>query len=444
MLFRSELKLVDINSADSPEFTSRARANYRSEGIIETRQTVINSVRNAEIVEEQLQESQVIMTTSERTTTGNVYYDPLAQTFLVDQKGGCFLTKVDIFFATKDEKLPVTLEIRETINGYPGKLVLPFSRVTLNPLQVNTSTNTVPLADGTVVNKWDTPTTFSFPSPVYVQEGTEYAVILSSDSNAYKVWVSQVGELMPGTSRTISEQPYLGSLFKSQNASTWTADQTQDLKFVLYRAQFDTSANGLVQYVNDILPYQRLDSDPFETRAGVAKIRVWQPNHGFPPVSAGGTYVNITTTGTAGTGTITASTSSTTITGVGTAFSTQLAAGYCVYHLTDSTKVGDTGTYVGKISSIASNTSLTLSANAAVGLAAGSTFVFVPPVNGIPANEIYTTHTVLGGSGDGLEVDNYTITTTTAATSSGYSGGIGARATRHLQYDAAQIGRAHV
>ncbi|BCU96835.1 MAG: hypothetical protein CM15mV13_2920 [uncultured marine virus] len=30
--------------------------------------------------------------------------------------------------------------------------------------------------------------------------------------------------------RTISEQPYAGVLFKSQNASTWTADQYEDLK----------------------------------------------------------------------------------------------------------------------------------------------------------------------------------------------------------------------
>lgn len=275
-----EFKLVDVSSADG-DFTSRARANYRAEGVLETRQQTVHSVRNAELVEERLIENRVITQTAERVVSDTGWYDPLAQTFLIEQKGGCFLSKVDIFFATKDDKIPVTLEIREVVNGYPGKRVLPFSRVTLKPEQVSISTNTVVL-DNVSVNKWDTPTTFTFASPVYVQENSEYAIVLSSDSNAYKVWISQVGEQMPGTARTISDQPYLGSLFKSQNASTWTADQTQDMKFVIYRAQFDTSVVANVEYVNDVVPLQTLDTDPFETRNGQNKVRVWHRDHGMP------------------------------------------------------------------------------------------------------------------------------------------------------------------
>jgi hypothetical protein len=112
---------------------------------------------------------------------------------------------------------------------------------------------------------------------------------LASDSNNYKVWISQVGDQMPGTARTISEQPYLGSLFKSQNASTWTADQTQDLKFTIYRCQFATGVNSNVEYENDALSQVTLGVNPFETRAGVAKVRVWQQNHGIPS----GSYVTI-------------------------------------------------------------------------------------------------------------------------------------------------------
>jgi hypothetical protein len=274
-----EFKLVDVSTADG-DFTSRGRANYRAEGILETRQQTVHSVRNAELVEEQVSENRVIVQTSDRIVADTGWWDPLAQTFLIEQKGGCFLSKVDIFFATKDEKIPVMLEIREVVNGYPGKRVLPFSRVTLKPEQVSLSANTVTL-DGVSVNKYDTATTFTFPSPVYVQENTEYCIILASDSNAYKVWISQVGEQMPGTARTISEQPYLGSLFKSQNASTWTADQTQDLKFVLYRAKFDTSVQANVEYVNDLIPLQTLGTDPFETRVGQTKVRVWHDNHGM-------------------------------------------------------------------------------------------------------------------------------------------------------------------
>ena len=140
--------------------------------------------------------------------------------------------------------------------------------------------------DDVTVAKWDKPTTFTFPSPVYVQENTEYCLVLASDSNNYKVWISQVGDLMTGTSRTISEQPYLGSLFKSQNASTWTADQSQDLKFAIYRANFRTDVLSNVEYINDALPLQTLDIDPFETRVTPNttnyKVRVWHSNHGMP------------------------------------------------------------------------------------------------------------------------------------------------------------------
>jgi hypothetical protein len=282
-----ELKLVDVTTANGA-FTSRARENYRAEGVLETKQRTVHAVRNAELAQEPLADNQVITQTSDRVVADTGWWDPLAQSFLIEQKGGCFLSKVDVFFSTKDTSIPVSLEIREVVNGYPGKRVLPFSRVTLKPEYVNISPNTV-LLDDVDVNSYDTATTFTFPSPVYVQENTEYAIVLSSDSNNYKVWISQVGDLMPGTARTISEQPYLGSLFKSQNASTWTADQTQDLKFTIYRCQFATGVNSNVEYQNDALPQVTLGTDPFETRAGVAKVRVWHQNHCIPA----GSFVTI-------------------------------------------------------------------------------------------------------------------------------------------------------
>jgi hypothetical protein len=282
-----ELKLVDVSTANGT-FTSRARSNYRAEGVLETKQRTVNAVRNAELAQEPLEENRVITETSQRVVSNTAWWDPLAQTFLVDQAGGAFLSKVDIFFATKDSSIPVTLEIREVVNGYPGKRVLPFSRVTIKPEKVNLSTSTV-LLDGVDVNSYDTPTTFTFPSPVYVQENTEYAIVLASDSNNYRVWISQVGDQMPGTARTISEQPYLGSLFKSQNSTTWTADQTQDLKFTIYRCQFETGVNSNIVYENDALSKVTLASNPFETRNGVAKVRVWHNNHGIPS----GSFVTI-------------------------------------------------------------------------------------------------------------------------------------------------------
>lgn len=419
-----EFKLVDTNQAQG-EFTTRGRQMYRAQGILETRQQTVNAVRNAELVEEQVRDNRVIVQTSERVVADTGWWDPLAQTFLVQQKGGAFLTKIDIFFASKDSRIPVNLEIREVVNGYPGKLVLPFSKVSIKPEQVNLSTNFVTV-DGVQIPKYDTPTTFNFPSPVFVQDGGEYAIVLSSDSNNYKVWISQVGDQIPGSSRTISEQPYMGVFFKSQNASTWTADQMQDLKFTIYRARFATDTIGNIEFVNDAVPFQRLDFDPFETRSGQNKIRVYQRDHGMP-VGSRVVISDLTTekiTGYTGTGTITTTTSTTTVTGVGTSFNTQLQAGSILY--------STSGVYIGRVATISSNTSLTLTSNASVAVTAGG-FKYNLPINGIPANEIYTTHII-----SDVDLDSYCITVASAPSITGYAGGTTVRATRNIQFDAVQ------
>ena len=68
-------------------------------------------------------------------------------------------------------------------------------------------------------------------------------MVLLSASNEYTAWISRLGEVDimtasgPESSQVIvSTQPTLGSLFKSQNASTWTPSQFEDLKFKLYKA----------------------------------------------------------------------------------------------------------------------------------------------------------------------------------------------------------------
>lgn len=420
-----EFKLVDVDTADG-DFTSRGRANYRAQGVLETRQATVNAVRNGEIVQEQVRDNRVIVQTSQRVVSDTGWYDPLAQTFLVQSPGGAFLTKVDVFFATKDTKVPVNLEIREVVNGYPGKTILPFSRVSLKPEQIQLSETTVEL-DGVAVRKYDTPTPFVFPSPVYVQDNQEYALVMSSDSNNYKVWISQLGDQIPGSTRTISEQPYMGVFFKSQNASTWTADQMQDLKFTIYRAQFATDVIGNVEFVNTALPYQDLDIDPIETRVGVKKVRVYQRNHGMPQFSR----VEITDsnegrlTGVAGTGIISTG-STTTVNGMNgtTSFTTELSAGSVLYS-TD-------GIYIGTVASVQSNSAVTLTTLPQYQVTLAG-FKHRAPIHGIPATEIYTTHVI-----SDVDSDSFVVNTVTAATASGYAGGSTMRATRNIQFDSFQ------
>ena len=123
--------------------------------------------------------------------------------------------------------IPMTFQIRTMEGGTPTQKILPFSEIIKAPDQINVSTN------GTVATR------FTFESPVYLEgENTEYAICLASWSTKYKVFISRIGESDLLTDEFISQQPYLGSLFKSQNASTWEPSQWEELKFTLYRADF--------------------------------------------------------------------------------------------------------------------------------------------------------------------------------------------------------------
>ena len=428
-----EFKLIDVSTVDGA-FTSRGRTQYNAVGILETKQKTVEATRNAELVSERVDATQTIIQTGSRVVSDTGWYDPLAQTFLIDSAGGAFISKIDVFFASKDTKIPVTMELREVVNGYPGKRVLPFSRVSLNPEDVNLSTTIVSIVDKATglteeVPKYDTLTSFTFPSPVFVQDKEEYCVVLLSDSSNYKVWISNMGDAIPDSSQTISEQPYNGVLFKSQNASTWTANQDQDLKFTIWRAKFDTSVVGNVEFVNDVLPYDSLDIDPIEVKSGTNTVRVWHMNHAM---SVGSTVelTNLTTAniaGTAGVGTITCGIASTAVVGVSTSFNTSIGtttvgAGTVLYN--------SGGVLIGVVASVTDNLNLVLVANAAVAVTGGAYYI-TAPIAGIPVTQIYKSH-VIGN----VDLDSYTITTTTNANTTGYFGDTTVRATKNVQYDA--------
>ena len=195
--------------------------------------------------------------------------DPLAQSFICEASGGMMLTSIDLFFQAKSTHMPVSVEIRNMVNGYPGQTVLPFSTVTKNPADINIS------QDGSSA------TTFTFDSPVFVNEKVEYCFVVYSNSNDYECFISRMGEADLITGETISGQPYAGSLFLSQNASTWTAEQTDDLKFNMKIAKFDTSKTASVYFENIDLPNQKLAKNPITTTAGSNSVKVASYMHGM-------------------------------------------------------------------------------------------------------------------------------------------------------------------
>ncbi len=245
--------LINNNTNDQNKASTIGEDNYAASGTIETFQEEITSVRNAAIENKQLFEERAIfsesgpvvvdtnVTSSTRIETQDRYVDPLAQSFLVTEDNGIFLTSCDVYFQSKDDgEIPAIIQLRSMQNGIPTQKVLPFSEVVLSPDEISTS------ADGSVATR------ITFKSPVYLKGGgTEYALCLLSLSTKYQVFISRVGEEDLLTSTFISNQPYLGSLFKSQNGFTWSPSQWEDLKFILYRADFVTK--GDIQFYNPVL-----------------------------------------------------------------------------------------------------------------------------------------------------------------------------------------------
>lgn len=170
--------------------------------------------------------------------------DPLAQSFYVENPSGIFVTSVDIFFYSIDKQVPVTVQLRPMKLGFPTPEIYPFSEVVLEP------TKCLPSPDASA------PTRVNFPSPVYLEGDKFHALVLTSNSSEYTVWISHIGEpdvtfinQQESKQVIISTQPSSGSLFLSQNGQTWTANQYEDLKFNLYRANFTTN-DGNVNFYN--------------------------------------------------------------------------------------------------------------------------------------------------------------------------------------------------
>ena len=267
-IFRLTSSSTDSRTLEDVE--TAAEGDYIARGILDSE----SSTREFRIVRESSVDDRQITRTSTRETRRFVgWIDPLAQSFLVDEVGGVFLTSVDLFFGTKDTTIPVTVQIQEMVNGYPAPRIVPFSTKTLNPTSVNVSN------DGT------TATTFTFDSPVYLEENKEYCFVVISMCNTYQVYGSRMGEKTLDGTRTVSRQPYAGVLFKSQNGSTYTADQNEDLKFTVKKAAFTTGTTSTVTLSNDSVPSRTLDTNPIRTTTGSQTFRVFHKNHGMHSTS---------------------------------------------------------------------------------------------------------------------------------------------------------------
>lgn len=188
---------------------------------------------------------QNVFVTTHFVSRDTFWYDPVAQSFEVSNDEGIYATSADVFFGPEADDNPdiVTVQIRNMVNGYPGEHVV-------TSVDKHVSHGSL---DATVYER------FNFEYPVYLEPKKEYALVVITDSTDLSLWVSELGQksVRPGdtisfSGEYINKQPYLGSLFKSQNNRTWTAEQAQDMKFVLNRAKFTVTDSAVATFANSL------------------------------------------------------------------------------------------------------------------------------------------------------------------------------------------------
>ncbi len=191
---------------------------------------------------------------------------------------------------------PPAVVIRGTGTGNAGAEIQSTITIDSPAVRMGISTDQDGVIDSTTV------TNFKFDYPVYLENDTEYALVLETDSIDYLVWASKLGETEIATSTIVTTQPSLGSLFKSQNTNAWTEDLFEDLKFKIHRAEFDINRSGELLLTNEDLGYEVLDINPIETNSSSETtatsdlfknnnyvIKVNHSDNGFDP--AGNSYV---------------------------------------------------------------------------------------------------------------------------------------------------------
>lgn len=168
--------------------------------------------------------------------------DPLAQSFQFDMDQ--FVTGVGVYFLDKDMVEPITVQLRNMVNGYPGNICY--------------AEKVVQAKDVLYSQDASKETMVMFDDPVYCNANEQYCFTILSNSDIDSVWISETTQKDIVTGSSVTKNPYLrGTLFSSSNALTWTAHQSSDMKFKIYGAKFETSGHAYFNMVN-LPPIDRL------------------------------------------------------------------------------------------------------------------------------------------------------------------------------------------
>jgi len=261
-----DTKNISLLLSDTNQSTTFAETNFQTYGSSLTNTNNILSTRIPSSDDGKITSTQV---SSTNISTIDNWYNPLAQLFVISDLGGCQLTGVELFFSQKDSTLPVIVQIRTVENNVPTELIVPFSEVVINAKDINVS------ADSSVGTK------INFNGLVYLKENTKYAITVLTNSNKYKVFFANIGSTDILTNTKVDTQTYSGTLYKSQNTTTWNPTKDSYLKFTLYKAKFNILQTSKVRLFNTPNRNKSITNNNLSLTNSSNVINIQLNNHGL-------------------------------------------------------------------------------------------------------------------------------------------------------------------
>lgn len=158
-------------------------------------------------------------------TTTITYYDPLAQTFFLNEMRQ--LVGVELFVEAVGAS-PIIVHLRETSNGYPTQTII--AEASLQPGDITVDD----------WNRWE------FDHPITLLSGVEYAVVVMCNDADAAIAIAELGKWSESSQRWVTSQsPNVGVLLSSSNNSTWTAHQDRDMAMRLLAARYTQTERTL-------------------------------------------------------------------------------------------------------------------------------------------------------------------------------------------------------
>ena len=251
-----ELADVDNLAQGNAAITTQASGAFTASNISVTKHgttlTTVNPILSTRSI------SNTVITSNtqiDRNVLGDIInidamWEPIAQSLTINTtngEAGVYATSITIYFKQKAQigTRGVTVYLCETNNGYPdGSNVLPFSTVHLPYGSIDIS------SDASVG------TTFTFESPVFLNNAATYAFIVKPDNNDPDYWVysAELGDIDVKSGVQMFSQPVMGTAFYGATTTQWTALQTEYIKFQLNVANF-TSYSGDAYFNNGNTDY---------------------------------------------------------------------------------------------------------------------------------------------------------------------------------------------